>query len=291
MWVDYNLDNLPFIMLYTVYSDFGTRIIIQYSKCRPKFDPNLETWKHFVQRLNFYFIEEGIDESENNALKRKTRLCRTMGISLFNKYCDIHPVDVENATFGQIVGRIETIVNPRTMESMYRGIFNHEFNLEFHKPKQERCDICEEFKNNKEDVKFQQHVAGKIATKAERDRDRKMIGADSEAIVCFDLENVLSCPRANISNFSYKRKLSVYHLTAHCSKDKRGYGAIWCESTAGRSGNDLASALVSILDMMVKEHPRRSKFILWSDSCISQNLNNEFCSAKLYALTPKCAAH
>ena len=167
-------------------------------------------------------------------------------------------------------------------------MFNYEFNLEFHKPKQDRCDTCELYKMKKEDEKYQRHVQSKKATKEERDRDRERVksvpraigdgqqpsGSSSEAVICFDLENVLSCPRANISNFFYKRKLSVYHLTPHCSIDKRGYGAVWCETKSGRSANDLASTLITILNMIVRHHSAVKKLILWSDSCVSQNTNS-----------------
>jgi len=175
-------------------------------------------------------------------------------------------------------------------EHVYRHIFNYEFNLEFHKPKQDRCDTCELYKMKKEDEKYQHHMQSKKATKEERDRDRERVksvphgidngqqhstlNAPSEAVICFDLENVLSCPRANISSFFYKRKLAVYHLTAHCSIDKRGYGAVWCETTSGRSANDLASALITILNMIIRQHSAVKKLILWSDSCVSQNRNS-----------------
>ena len=163
-------------------------------------------------------------------------------------------------------------------EHIYRDIFDHEFNLEFHKPKQDRCDTCELFKNNKDDEKYKKHVSGKIASKAERDSDRSRIkgiqGNSNEAVICFDLQNVLSCPRANVSNFFYKRKLSMYHLTAHCSIDTRGYGAVWCETTSGRSGNDLASALIVILELILVQHPYITKITLWADSCVGQNRNS-----------------
>jgi hypothetical protein len=167
-------------------------------------------------------------------------------------------------------------------EHVYRDIFNHEFNLEFHKPQQDRCDICELHRFNENDEKYQSHVTSKTATKTERDRDRQrtnsaapVVSADGlEAVICFDLENVLSCPRANVSNFLYKRKLSVYRLTAHCSIDRKGYGSIWCETTSGRSGNDLASPLVIILEMIKQQHPTITKLVLWSDSCVAQNKNS-----------------
>jgi hypothetical protein len=52
---------------------------------------------------------------------------------------------------------------------------------------------------------FENHVNDKTKTKAERDLDRQ---SDS-IVLCFDLENVIPCPRAEVSNFFYKRKIKV----------------------------------------------------------------------------------
>lgn len=40
-------------------------------------------------------------------------------------------------------------------------------------------------------------------------------------ILYFDLENVITCPRAEISSFFYTRKLNVYNLTAYYSAKNR----------------------------------------------------------------------
>lgn len=39
-------------------------------------------------------------------------------------------------------------VNSPVKEPLYRQIFNHEFKLEFFKPKKDRCDSCKAFKAN-----------------------------------------------------------------------------------------------------------------------------------------------
>ena len=66
-------------------------------------------------------------------------------------------------------------------------------------------------------------------------------------VICFDLQNVYSLPKAEVSNFFYRRKLNVYNMTAHTSTDKQGYGALWTEGQSGRSANDIASLVVEIL--------------------------------------------
>ena len=54
---------------------------------------------------------------------------------------------------------------------------------------------------------------------------------------------------------------------------KQRYCSVWLESTSGRSGNDLASAFVTILKSVVNEHPDVSEITTWSDSCVPQNRN------------------
>lgn len=48
---------------------------------------------------------------------------------------------------------------------------------------------------------------------------------------------------------------------------------LWTEAHSGSSGNVIASALVKILNELVKEYPGIITLILWSDSCVPQNKN------------------
>jgi hypothetical protein len=158
----------------------------------------------------------------------------------------------------------------------YRQVFNTEYNISFHYPKKDRCDICEIYdkkvnRTTEDTEKYQQHRLGKLETKEERASDRMDTNA---CVVCFDMQNVYSLPKANVSNFFYKRKLTVFHLTAHCSLSKQAYGCLWPETMSGRSANDIASAMVVILRKVVTDHPTVTKLILWSDSCVPQNKNS-----------------
>jgi hypothetical protein len=167
--------------------------------------------------------------------------------------------------------------------SKYREVFNTEFNLGFYKPKKDRCDHCEEFKNLRQPTESQQseyeaHVNRKVLGKLERDKDRTAYNKSSEdrevAVLCFDMEKVTSLPRADISCFYYLRKLNCYNLTAHCSLDNTTYCALWHEAISGRAGNHIASSMVKILYAVQKDHPQLKKIIMWSDSCVPQNRNS-----------------
>lgn len=173
-------------------------------------------------------------------------------------------------------------------ESAYRNIFCNNFNLYFHAPKKDRCDLCEEFhlqerENTCSDKKrqiFENHIKEKNGTREERERDRK----GDVPVLSFDLENVLSLPKAEVSNFFYKSKFNVYNLTAHFSVTKNVYCAIWTENLMGRSGNDIASALYKILEQVLADHPNVTELILWADSCVPQNRNSVMSYALSYFL-------
>lgn len=169
-------------------------------------------------------------------------------------------------------------VEPQKLHT-YRRVFNSEYNIEFQKPKKDRCDTCEAARvrringsvvTNEEKVKIEDHVKGKQETHEERTADRQN---KTVCVVCFDLQNVFSLPTANVSNFFYKRKLNCYHLTGHCSTNKQSYGVLWPETLSGRAANDIASGLVVILDRVLLDNPNVKDIILWSDSCVPQNRN------------------
>ena len=163
-------------------------------------------------------------------------------------------------------------------ESYYRGVFNANFNIGFHVPKKDRCNKCEKFRilsnaTEAEKQSYEAHKQCQEQTKLERDNDRAAAKASPEhAFVCFDLENVFALPRANVSNFFYRRKFSVFNMTAHCSLNQEAYCAVWNEALSGRSCNNMASSVVAICERIVQTY-RLRKLTLWSDSCVAQNRN------------------
>lgn len=160
---------------------------------------------------------------------------------------------------------------------MYRKVFNYSFNLSFYKPKKDRCDRCVLFENSQDPTesekrKHEEHREENNFTKVERTVDRQNRDP-STAIICYDMQNVFSLPRGYASNYYYKRKLSVFNLTGICNLNKITYCAIWNEAFSGRKGNDIASALVKILQAVISDIPTVKNIILWSDSCVPQNRN------------------
>ena len=91
-------------------------------------------------------------------------------------------------------------------------VFNCEFNLAFHVPKTDRCDVCEEKKvaekngtELSEEVKTShaEHVKGKLESKEERDKDR----ASDDPVLCFGMEKFFLCQKGMFRPFFTKRRL------------------------------------------------------------------------------------
>ena len=75
----------------------------------------------------------------------------------------------------------------------------------FHQRKKDRCDKCEEYNATKLNVVptndieegYQQHVTEKDLMRINREADKK----SGKYVLCFDLENVITLPKADISSF------------------------------------------------------------------------------------------
>lgn len=171
--------------------------------------------------------------------------------------------------------------------SMYRHIFVTQFNLGFHIPKSDKCDKCELYRVAKQEhsasqdmeEQFSVHVNEKVFMRNERENDKK----NNIPVLIFDLQNVLNIPRAEISSFYYRRKLNIYNLTGYFSTTKTVYCTLWDETQSGRTGNDLASAFMKMLEVIHSEN-EFTDLITWSDSCIPQNRNSFISNAVLHFL-------
>jgi hypothetical protein len=148
-------------------------------------------------------------------------------------------------------------------------------------PKNDRCDRCElafcksDKPSESETEARAAHIRRKDETKNARDADRNA-SEEHRAVLCFDLQNVIALPRANVSNFHYKRKLNVYNLTGHLTTNnsREAYCTVRNEGQSRRAGSDIASSLQRMLEEAVKQHPEIKHFTLWSDSCVPQNKNS-----------------
>ena len=93
--------------------------------------------------------------------------------------------------------------------SYYRYLFNTNFNIAFHVPKIDCCEKCEEIKvkrNEKITITAEEesahniHLAEKVAMRKEKEKD-KMNKEATSLLVVFDLENIITLPKAEVDSF------------------------------------------------------------------------------------------
>ncbi|GBN33438.1 hypothetical protein AVEN_144488-1 [Araneus ventricosus] len=145
---------------------------------------------------------------------------------------------------------------------MYYRIFVTEFNIGFHDPKSDRCDLCEKFKVAKQtqirtdDIEYEceVHQTSKMNRREVRNEEKKIKGLP---VFIFDLQNVIPTSHVNISSLFYLRKLNVYNSPAYCTPTRQVYCALWSENLSGRAGNDIASAFHKILTVLTEENDIR----------------------------------
>lgn len=173
-------------------------------------------------------------------------------------------------------------------ERQYRDIVNGHFNLGFHQPKKDQCDVCHIFRNVRvptEEQMSQQkaHIEEKNIARRMKKQDKRAGRKSNGSIVAavFDFEKVLSCPYGDVSTFYYKRKLSCLNFTVYDLGKKKGICYMWDETEGKRGANDVSSCLLNYIDKHVKEGATEFRF--WSDNCTGQNRNRIVFSLYLYA--------
>lgn len=154
-------------------------------------------------------------------------------------------------------------------ESMYRFVFDNEFNLSFGHPKSDTCSTCDSGQCTEEHVEF--YKAAFEAQQADRESAECL---DNVAYLTMDLQQTMPLPRLSTSKAFYKRQMWFYNLGLHITSEKvsRGLFCTWTEDVAKRGSTEVASSLLTAteLDETLRE---KNHLIVWSDSCSGQNKN------------------
>ena len=119
---------------------------------------------------------------------------------------------------------------------------------------------------------YDAHIRSKENVFKEKEKDKQIPSKDDTvAVAVFDLEEVLTTPKTNVSQAYYMRKLNTYNLSVYDYGTKNGFCYIWPEWLASRGANEIASCVVQYVTEMVNQGKRN--IILYSDCCTGQNRN------------------
>ncbi|CAH0691917.1 unnamed protein product [Spodoptera exigua] len=168
--------------------------------------------------------------------------------------------------------------NKASTKRQYRDILNANFNIGFHKPKKDLCDVChvycnKEIPTEEEKSAFLKHQSAKKAARVLKQQDKNEAISNEEIVAAtFDFEKVLVTPHGDVSVFYYKRKLSTLNFTLYELATKEATCFMWHEAIAKRGANEVSSCLYQFIKQKVIQNKVKT-FRFWSDNCAGQNRN------------------
>lgn len=170
----------------------------------------------------------------------------------------------------------------------YKEVFYKQFNLGFHRPKNDICETCSKYDKSvslspEDYTTYQNHREEASLVRDYKDHIKiKSKETSNVTGATFDLEEVLQTPKSTEGILYYKRKLNNYNLSIFDFKSAIGYNYLWNEANAKRGANDIASCVYHFLmDMSGKG---MKSVTLFSDSCGGQNRNRFFLSMMWYVI-------
>ena len=179
---------------------------------------------------------------------------------------------------------------PSVNLSMYCRIFNENFNLSFHVPKKDQCNLCSKYHTAEQDgaltdkmkEEFNIHQNRKVIAREEKANDKLIAKADSKVHSCtFDLQSVFYTPCSLVSVMYYMRKLCCYNLSVYSLGSGEGSCFLWSEVNGKRGSSEIATCINHYLKSLpyVVEH-----VIFYSDACTGQNRNQIMATSLMLAV-------
>lgn len=176
-------------------------------------------------------------------------------------------------------------------QSVYRKVFNEEYNFSFHVPKKDQCGLCISYHQAKDEgnltpvlkEEYENHQERKVKAREEKKRDKELAKSSNDIFVAtFDLQAVLTTPCSLVSQLYYMRKLSCYNLSTYNLASNNATCYIWSEVDAQRGSCEIGTCLY----LQLLSFPNTTRHaIFYSDACSGQNRNQFTATCLLHAVT------
>lgn len=169
-------------------------------------------------------------------------------------------------------------------EWLFRQIFNQDFNLSFHSPDVDTCDVCDQYvcqlknastEEERKQIKEKQKThTDEASLRYSLKREDKAKSAENckYRTVMADLQKCLPTPCLTNSQSFYLRKLWTLNYTISDPTSKESWCMVWDEVTGGRGGNEMASCFLSWANETILQSEAES-LTVWTDNCAGQNRN------------------
>ncbi|KAJ8938181.1 hypothetical protein NQ314_011589 [Rhamnusium bicolor] len=117
---------------------------------------------------------------------------------------------------------VENKISKVVSQSMYREIFNSEFNFSFFCAEKNVCDICNKYDNSNIDqkqllqIEYDVHLHNKKLARDVKNSDKEKAAHNNTfCAAVFDLQQILPVPKSEVGLCYYKLKLSTYNFTIY----------------------------------------------------------------------------
>lgn len=145
---------------------------------------------------------------------------------------------------------------PCGKDLIYHQVFNKNFKISFFTPKKDQCSLCVSYDNasytQKQELitEYENHIMEKDLSRFEKN-DKKRI-SNNYVVAVFDLQDVMLCPKGNVSFFHYKSKYNVLNFTIYEMKGNTNldecFCYVWDETNGNRGTNAIGSCLLSYIE-------------------------------------------
>lgn len=172
-------------------------------------------------------------------------------------------------------------------DTIFREIFNGEYDIGFHTPKKDKCALCTKIENLGNEISEAEkliHIKHIEEKEASYSRFKAHQELKDVHTVCssFDLQKVLNTPFGESMLLYYARKYAVFNFTVYESIKQDVYCYTWGESDGKRGSIEMASCLMKYLKEIDAKGFQYA--ILYCDSCTGQNKNKVVLSVLNYFL-------
>lgn len=169
-------------------------------------------------------------------------------------------------------------INLKVSETMFRRVFEKDFNIGFSSPSCDICSTCELLKNKQKVEKRPEELESlKIQLRIHKIRAKRFFELAKEkpensVTFCFDLQQIQCLPKTPIQESFYLRQIGFYNFCVTDMETKNPHFFTWTEDQARKGSSEVASALLTFLisaDLSGVEVVR-----LFADGCGGQNKNS-----------------
>ena len=162
--------------------------------------------------------------------------------------------------------------------SLYKTVMKEQ-NLKLHRPKKDKCGLCETYRKSLETEKakiekqYQDHRAEISEIQKIKDESKKRSqSTPSHASAVFDLQQNIYIPKSNRGELFYKRRLACFNFTIYELASHEGLCFLSNESISKRGACEVSTYLLEYLKGLDQKSTKTVD--LFCDGCAGQNKNS-----------------